>query len=88
MSSFSKVSRFVILKSAWDRFNFLNYLCRKDSVLKPQFINELNLPVGDSEDDFSSSEEELEQDQDELANSDESVEALESAQSSSWCAIL
>jgi hypothetical protein len=51
-------------------------------------INELNLPVGDSEDDFSSSsDEEIEQDQDELANSDESVETLESAQSS-WCAIL
>ena len=62
---------------------------RKDSVLNPQFIKELNLPVGDSEDDSSSSsDEEFQQDQEELASSDESVEALESAQNSSWCTIL
>lgn len=56
--------------------NYLNYLRRKDSVLNPQFIKELNLPVGDSEDDSSSSsDEEFLQDQEELANSDETDEA-------------
>ncbi|XP_046464232.1 kinesin-like protein KIF21A [Daphnia pulex] len=63
---------------------------KKDSVLNPQFIKELNLPVGDSEDDSSSSsDEEFLQDQEELANSDETDEAHnESAQNSSWCTIL
>ncbi|XP_045035104.1 LOW QUALITY PROTEIN: lissencephaly-1 homolog [Daphnia magna] len=61
---------------------------KKDSLLKPHFINEFTLPAGDSEDDFSSSsEEEIEEDEDEPANSNETVNANESSQRSSWCTI-
>lgn len=60
--------------------------CRKDSVLKPELMRGLTLPVVDSEGESSSSEE-LEEDQEELPCSDE-IAVLESTQTSSWCTIL
>ncbi|KAI9560321.1 hypothetical protein GHT06_014338 [Daphnia sinensis] len=61
---------------------------KKDSLLKPQFVNELALPACDSEDDFSSSSEEEIEDEDEPTISEETVNASESSQRSSWCTLL
>ena len=72
------------------KINFIFFIFfRKDSLLKPQLMKDLSLPVGDSEGESDSSSEEMEEDQEnQEASCPDEDETLETPPTSSWCTIL